>query len=783
MNNKPRLIITVVTFLAFALMSVGFATYRIRLNVAGVATFSKNGKIAITNVALVSSSNITDPQDPTFTDNSINFNLDFHVQNHNDLTQEYKATYEVTLSNTSFYDYIFASATFTPTIETTNNTNLEVSFTVEDIEAGDVIASDETRTFTVVFDMYPSKPGDYNVSGETIVDVEQGDAPVSYSLLASMPNNTSIDLRNQLSDRVVISVINTYPESKTFTITNSGTKFSLVDNRDNPLGTLTVAANETTTYDVYIKRNSGATFPSSPQRINMFFTPTGGTRTSIGTVSIQVPVDVTIVDETPPMISDVEGERLNDIGKIKVTWNATDDSGIDHFIIEVYNDSGTLLNTVTTTNANTEYTFTDMAEGTYYFQVYGVDNSSNHNNGQTNASRCTTSEGQCSRSTSSSYSWTFTVTNNCSNCTFTGDSTVTMGDTYTATVRAGNWYTLPNSITVTMGGTTLNANSYTYNQNNGSISIPNVTGDLNIRVTANFSCLVKGTKILLANGKYKNIENVTYNDLLAVWNYETGSITYEYPIWLEKKSFTNKYRKTSFSDGTSISTVALHGLFSPTYNEFIAVNDEDKYKVGTEILKIKDGKFNKVKITKIEDINEEVEYYHVVSTRYYNVIANDVLTTDGTVILSNLYGFTEDLKWPSSRNTIMASRLYTYNQFKDILPYYMFKGMRVEEAAYLENYGYTLDLFKYYLATNQVNEEMMRKVDTNDNGKRVWMVTTSRDIVNMFNETLYLHEEGSNYKLPSYDGVSKWYSTSENKYYKPGDTVKVVHGMHFIEIK
>ncbi len=783
MNNKPRLIITVVTFLAFALMSVGFATYRIRLNVAGVATFSKNGKIAITNVALVSSSNITDPQDPTFTDNSINFNLDFHVQNHNDLTQEYKATYEVTLSNTSFYDYIFASATFTPTIETTNNTNLEVSFTVEDIEAGDVIASGETRTFTVVFDMYPSKPGDYNVSGETIVDVEQGNAPVSYSLLASMPNNTSIDLRNQLSDRVVISVINTYPESKTFTITNSGTKFSLVDNRDNPLGTLTVAANETTTYDVYIKRNSGATFPSSPQRINMFFTPTGGTRTSIGTVSIQVPVDVTIVDETPPMISDVEGERLNDIGKIKVTWNATDDSGIDHFIIEVYNDSGTLLNTVTTTNANTEYTFTDMAEGTYYFQVYGVDNSSNHNNGQTNASRCTTSEGQCSRSTSSSYSWTFTVTNNCSNCTFTGDSTVTMGDTYTATVRAGNWYTLPNSITVTMGGTTLNANSYTYSQNNGTISIPNVTGDLNIRVTANFSCLVKGTKILLANGKYKNIENVTYNDLLAVWNYETGSITYEYPIWLEKKSFTNKYRKTSFSDGTSISTVALHGLFSPTYNEFISVNDTEKYKVGTEILKIKNGNFNKVKITKIEDINEEVEYYHVVSTRYYNVIANDVLTTDGTVILSNLYGFTEDLKWPSSRKTIMSNKLYKYDEFKDILPYYMFKGMRVEEGAYLENFGLTYEIFKYYLATNQVNEEMMRNVDTNENGKRIWMVTTSRDIVNMFNETLYLLEEGTNYKLPSYDGVSKWYSTSENKYYKPGDTVKVVHGMHFIEIK
>ena len=85
MNNKQRLIITVVTFLAFAFMSVGFATYRIKLDISGVATFSKNGKIAITNVTLVSSNNINNPTDPTFTDDTIDFNLDFRVNNNNQL--------------------------------------------------------------------------------------------------------------------------------------------------------------------------------------------------------------------------------------------------------------------------------------------------------------------------------------------------------------------------------------------------------------------------------------------------------------------------------------------------------------------------------------------------------------------------------------------------------------------------------------------------------------------------------------------------------------------------
>ena len=783
MNNKQRLVITVVTFLAFALMSVGFATYRIKLNIAGVATFTKNGKIAITNVTLVSSNNITDPQSPTFTDDSINFNLDFSVNNNSELTQEYSATYEITMTNTSFYDYHFASSMFTPNVQTTNGGDVDVTFSLEGIEIGEVIPSGESKTFTAILNMYPTTTGDYNVSGDTQIGTEQDDPSTTYSLLASIPSNTTIDLRTNVSEKVTVTVINTYPEAKTFTITNSGSNFTLVDNRDNALGTLTVNANSTTTYDVYVKRRNGATFPASPQKINLYFTPTGGNRTSLGTVTIKVNVDTTLLDEDPPIISDVEAEIVYEVGKVKVSWNAIDDSGIDHFIIESYDGDDTLLDTITTTNANTNYTLSSLNEGTYYFKVYGVDNSTNHNNGKTKATSCSTSEGYCSRSTSSSYRWVMNVTNNCSNCTFTGNSTVNIGDTYTATVRASNWFSLPNSITVTMGGNTLSTSNYTYTQSNGSISIPNVTGDLNIQVTANFSCLVKGTKILLANGLYKKIEDITYNDLLAVWNYETGSITYEYPIWLEKKSYTNKYRKTTFSDGTSISTVALHGLFSPTYNEFIAVNDTEKYKVGTEILKIKNGKFNRVKITKIEDINERVEYYHVVSTRYYNVIANDVLTTDGTVILSNLYGFTEDLKWPSERKNIMASGLYKYEDFSDILPYYMFKGMRVEEGKHLENFGFTKEVFKYYLANNQVNEEMMRNVDTNSNGKRVWMVTTSKDIVTSKNRNTYLHEEGSYYKLPKYSDVTKWYSTSENKYYKPNELVKVVHGMHFIAVK
>lgn len=782
MNNKQRLIISVVTFLAFALMSVGFAAYHQRLNVTGVSTFTKNGKIAITNVTMLSSNNIQNPQTPTFTDDSINFNIDIRINNNNQLNREYNATYEITMENTSFYNYIFGSTAFTPTITTNSEGTVDTSFTLDGIEPGDIIASGESKTFTLELFLYPTAPGTYHIEGDAVIDTEQQEVEHSYSLIASMSNSASIDLRgNTTRDKVRVNVINTYPTSKSFVISTNNNKFTLENAAGNDLPSLSVAAESQGEYDIYIRRNNGVTFPSSPQRINLYFTPTDGTKTSIGSVSILVDIDETLIDDNPPIIDNVDAEIVYEEGKIKLTWSATDESGVDHFILEAYDDNDNLVKTVNTTNSTTNYTFTGMNEGTYYFKVYGVDTSRAANNGKTVATTCTTSEGYCSRSASSSFKWILSVTNNCSNCTFTGNNTVAIGNTYTARVAASNWYNLPNSITVTMGGTTLNASSYTYTQNNGNISIPNVTGDLNIRVTANFACLVKGTKILLANGKYKNIENITYEDLLAVWDFENGKITYEYPIWLEKKTVTNKYTKTTFSDGKNIKTVALHGMFSPTYNEFISINDENKYKVGTEILKIKDGKFKNVKITKIETIKEEVEFYHVVSTRYYNVIANDILTTDGTVILSNLYGFTKELTWPENRKTIMSSGVYTYDDFKDFLPYYMFKGMRVEEGKFLENYGFSKDLFRYYLMNNQVNDKMMRSVTTNSKGNRLWMVTTSKDNVNEFNKSNYLYEEGSNYKLPLISG--KWYSTSENKYYKSGDTVKVLHGMHFIETK
>ncbi|MCI6627453.1 MAG: hypothetical protein MSH29_04085, partial [Tenericutes bacterium] len=272
----------------------------------------------------------------------------------------------------------------------------------------------------------------------------------------------------------------------------------------------------------------------------------------------------------------------------------------------------------------------------------------------------------------------------------------------------------------------------------------------------------------------KNIEDVNYNDLLLVWNYETGSYTYEYPIWIEKENYSDNYFKISFEDGTNLKVVENHALFNADINEFVTI---DKLEIGTTIAKIVNNKIEYTKVKLIEVVNEGTNYYHVVSTRYYNIVANGILTTDDAVILSNLYGFNNDISW-KNRN-YSSIDLYTYSEFSDILPYYMYKGLRVDEAKVIEN-AISKTEFRYYLLDNPLNEDLLNKPKTDLFGNRTWMVTTSEDYVTMFNKNKYLYKEGSTYTIPKSSKVLYWYNTSDGKEYKSGDKITVSTGMHLI---
>ena len=495
-----------------------------------------------------------------------------------------------------------------------------------------------------------------------------------------------------------------------------------MDSSGNALGAQTIAAGATSTYTFYMKTASGAKFASETATAGIIISY-NSTYTNVGEVRITVDKDVSFVDSQSPTISGVTiTKNKTTSGEATLSWTGMDNVGIASYGIYKCDNTDGCGNMISVSGATNSYTFTGMPGGTYYFIVVGFDDAGNTAS-QNDINSANANPGPASR-TDAELRWVYNVTATISHGTIshTSGTSITAGGTYqgkiSATSSAFDPYQLPSAITVIMDNVTLSTSDYEYissGTNAGRVTVNNVSGDIQIKAEMEQSCLIEGTEIMLADGTTKPVEDITYHDKLKVWNYETGKVDEAYPAWIEKARVVLGYQKTTLEDGTVLKTHGWHGVFDVLANEFISIDDRSKLFAGVNIYKVEDNRLASKRVVSVEHIAEEVTIYHVVSANYYNVIANGVLTTDGVTVLSNLYGFDNNLKWPSLRNQIIAdsNNLYTYSDFKDIgLPEKMFNELRVREAKYLcDKYGITLDQFKQYLLANQLNPKMWLPYD------------------------------------------------------------------------
>jgi len=358
-----------------------------------------------------------------------------------------------------------------------------------------------------------------------------------------------------------------------------------------------------------------------------------------------------------------------------------------------------------------------------------------------------------------------------------GGSTATEGGTYTSRITFTRNL---DTIRITMGGRTLVENtdySYTASGNNGiNLTIPNVSGNITINITTTTSggggiCLVEGTKITLWDGSTKNIEDITYDTLLKVWNHDLGTYGYEYPSWIEKEDVSDSYTKVSFSDGTVLKIVGNHSIFSKTKNKYVDINS-DEFNVGDEVVKLTNG-ISYVTVTNIEEVQEKVKYYHVISSRYFNIIANDFLTTYEIFNnISNFMGFGENLVWQIK--DVVRSDMYTFEEFPFVFKYF-FKTFRLQEAKYvLVNNIVSMDEFQYLFNMYLMNDERKVTPPKDISNNRLWMVTTSDDTDP--DDISHRMVEGSSYTIPTpnnTEGFLYWYNHSDNKHYQPGEVIEV----------
>ena len=769
------------------LMTVGYALYGETLNLNGDVTLQRVGRIEITSASIVRSecNNLTSYNEPTYDGMHIEFRI-------NSRSTSFSATYLITVTNNSNIAYTYTGFPVNAAIEGYDyvpNVTSTVTYadSGEELQTGEVIDSGESITIKLKLDFSLDQGGrDFTVVVNGTISASQDN---SGSLIPSITPLTG-DLRgeNTLAE-FDLSVINTFRYNRTFSLSSSNENIIIVNSSGSPMNNFSISANSTQNYKVYLKVKEGSIFLTDQTQTNIILSSNGVDDIDVGEIILDVDKDVNATDHDKPEIGNVlikisENNPVD--GEATISWSRIDTGGspIINYHIQLYNaDNGNLVGSYDTNNAVTSYTVSGLNQGNYYAIVYGEDEAGN--SGENDVDSATTSNGPASKSENTFLQWMFNVTFELDRLSSSGASTTLIYNSYETTLSLTSYFgtALPGSITVTMGGQTLVAGTdYTYDSSSGRIVINRVTGDIHIVASAESNqCLVEGTQILLADGTTKNIEDINYDDLLLVYDHENGGFTYEYPIWIEKGKTANNYQKITFSDGSVLKTYGTHGIFSADLNRYVNVLNNDEFHVGSKVFRFNnDGSKQVVTVTDIDIINENINYYYIASTRYYNVISEGFLTNNGLEFTSFLYSFNDDLTWGVERDNYLASNdFFRYEDWKNIFPEYLFKGLRMEEAKYIYNQG----LLDIPTVISKLDINNTKEVMKDKDGDIVWMVTTSEDVVTNLNKTNYLEKYKSMYTLPEpirKDGFTGWLNPSDNKIYKPGDKVEVLYGIHFI---
>jgi len=136
-----------------------------------------------------------------------------------------------------------------------------------------------------------------------------------------------------------------------------------------------------------------------------------------------------------------------------------------------------------------------------------------------------------------------------------------------------------------------------------------------------YPCLVAGTMMSLANGSQKKIEDITYDDVLTVWNFDLGEQSEARPLWVKRKQTVNHYTLVKFSNGTELKTVGHH-IFNKQAGEFTKIITDDT-PVGTVTV---NEQGQEISIVSKEIVKDVVDYYNIWTQYHLNAYANGVLT-------------------------------------------------------------------------------------------------------------------------------------------------------------
>ena len=198
----------------FMSVSVGYAVFTQVINLQGNISMGTQGDFKISNVVKYSSSN-TDQAVPTWTDDSVDFNLTFIKSN--EQNPVYNATYNITLTNDTFYERLISNFNFSFTVNGQDEQPLGIlDVEVQNYQDGEVMQPLTEKIVTVVFSFTPTVDADsYEVDGEG--SFESNEKPFGEIIANSMTPSTG-NIKDGALQQVTVNLSSTYESNKEINI-------------------------------------------------------------------------------------------------------------------------------------------------------------------------------------------------------------------------------------------------------------------------------------------------------------------------------------------------------------------------------------------------------------------------------------------------------------------------------------------------------------------------------------------------------------------------------------
>ena len=279
---------------------------------------------------------------------------------------------------------------------------------------------------------------------------------------------------------------------------------------------------------------------------------------------------------------------------------------------------------------------------------------------------------------------TYTVTLTTTSATVSGvtdNMTVTHGQKYSFTAKAKDGYSL-SSVTINdkeqgTGG------SYSFTPTDNVTIVVTATGD---------NCLVEGTLITLADGTQKPVEDLTGNELLLVWNLNTGKYDAAPIIFVDSEERMEYTVVTLFfSNGSSVGVVSEHGFFDVALGKYVYLNEFNAVEyIGHEFItqgSIEENTWSSATLVNVVIEQKVVKVYSPVTFSHLCYYVDGVLSMPGGIEgLFNIFEVdVETMSYDAEKmaQDIETYGLFTYEDFAAIIPvevYEAFNGAWLKVA-------------------------------------------------------------------------------------------------------